>query len=145
MRIVCLVFLVGLAAPAAAQETERIQLPGTLEGLPFSSAVRVGDLLFLSGQIGIDPQTGQLVPGGIGPETRQTMNNIKAVFEYAGRSMADVVKCTVFLADMGHYQALNAVYAEFFPRDPPARSALGANGLAFSAQVEIECIATARR
>ena len=66
MRIVCLVFLVGLAAPAAAQETERIQLPGTLEGLPFSSAVRVGDLLFLSGQIGIDPQTGQLVPGGIG-------------------------------------------------------------------------------
>lgn len=108
--------------------------------LPFSEAVRVGDLLFLSGQIGMVPGSGQLAPGGIGPETSQTLENVRMVAEKYGSSMDRVVKCTVFLADMGEWGAMNDVYKEFF-ENPPARSALGVNGLALNARVEIECIA----
>lgn len=118
-------------------------MPGSLEGLPFSSAVRVDDVLFLSGQIGVRPGTRELVPGGIEAQTRQTMENIKTVLEYVGSSLDRVVKCTIFLADFDDYAAMNAVYASYFAHDPPARSALGANGLAFGAAVEIECIALA--
>jgi reactive intermediate/imine deaminase len=131
------------AGSATAQEKQVIRMPGSLEGLPFSSAVRVGDLLFLSGQIGNRPGTRELVPGGIGAQTRQTMENIRAVLEYAGSSLDRVVKCTVFLADFRDYVAMNDVYASFFPQGPPARSALGSNGLALGAAVEIECIALA--
>lgn len=142
--LLLLTVTVGMTAPAWGQSREVIRVPGMLpDSLPFSSAVRVGDLLFLSGQIGRNPATGQLAPGGIGPETRQTMENIKATLEYAGSSMARVVKCTVFLGDMRDYLAMNAVYATFFPTDPPARSAFGANGLALDAKVEIECFALA--
>lgn len=108
--------------------------------LPFSAAVRVGDLLYLSGQIGTD-STGKLVAGGIEPETRQTMDNIRAVVERQGSSMNRVVKCLVMLADMREWGAMNAVYVTYFPRHRPARSAMGASGLALSARVEIECIA----
>ena len=143
MRAAILLALTTLltAAGAAAQEKDVIQAPGAPPGLPFSSAVRVGDLLFLSGQVGVLPGTTELVPGGIEPETRQTMENIKAVLAYAGSSLDRVVKCTVFLADLQHYAAMNAVYASYFPVNPPARSTLGANGLALGAAVEIECIA----
>jgi reactive intermediate/imine deaminase len=134
-----------LMAPLSAhgQERQVIRMPGSLEGLPFSPAVRVGDLLFLSGQIGNRPGTRELIPGGIQAETRQTMENIKTILEYAGSSLDRVVKCTVFLADFGDWPAMNEVYASFFPKDPPARSALGSNGLALGAAVEIECIALA--
>lgn len=110
--------------------------------LPFSEAVRVGNLLFLSGQLGIVPGTGKLAPGGIGPETMQTLENIRMTLEKYGSTMDRVVKCTVFLADMAEWPAMNAVYKDFFV-NPPARSALGANGLALDARVEIECIAAA--
>ena len=140
--LIAIALAVG-AGRAAAQERQVIRMPGSLEGLPFSSAVRVNDLLFLSGQIGARPGTRELVPGGIAAETRQTLENIKAVLEYAGSSLDRVVKCTVFLADFGDYAAMNAVYATYFPKDPPARSALGSNGLALGAAVEIECIALA--
>jgi 2-iminobutanoate/2-iminopropanoate deaminase len=110
--------------------------------LPFSEAVRVGHLLFLSGQIGAVPGTMTVVPGGIQPETRQTMENIKATLEKHGSSMAEVVKCTVFLADISEWSAMNEIYIEHFSVNPPARSALGANGLALGARTEIECIAT---
>lgn len=133
--------LVAAAGSASAQEKQVVRMPGSLEGLPFSSAVRVDDVLFLSGQIGARPGTRELVPGGIEAETRQTLENIRAVLEYAGSSLDRVVKCTVFLADMRHYAVMNEVYASFFPVDPPARSTLGANGLALGAAVEIECIA----
>ena len=109
--------------------------------LPFSEAVRVGNLLFLSGQIGIDPDTRRLAPGGIGPETRQTLDNIKATLERHGSSLDHVVKCTVFLADINEWAAMNDVYTAYFPTDPPARSALGTSGLALGARVEIEAIA----
>jgi reactive intermediate/imine deaminase len=108
--------------------------------LPFSSAVRLGDMLYLSGQIGTD-STGQLVAGGIGPETRQTMENIRAVVERNGSSMDRVIRCLVMLADMGEWGAMNQVYVTHFPRDLPARSAMGASGLALGARVEIECLA----
>ena len=108
--------------------------------LPFSSAVRVGDMLYLSGQIGID-STGKLVAGGIGPETRQTMENIRAVVERNGSSMDRVVKCLVMLADMGEWGAMNQEYVTHFPGNLPARSAMGASGLALGARVEIECLA----
>jgi len=122
-------------------DIEYLQLPGTEEmGLPFSSAVRVDKLLFLSGAIGLDRETGQIVAGGIQAETRKTLENISQVAEAFGSSMDKVVKCTVFLADMAEWPAMNEVYRTFFP-NKPARSALGASGLALDARVEIECIA----
>lgn len=130
-----------LIVTGCTPEKQTIQLPGSLEGLPFSSAVRVGDMLYLSGQIGVLPGTRDLAPGGTAAETRQTMENIRAVLAHAGSSMDRVVKCTVFLLDMGDYQEMNDVYREFFPRDPPARSSLAATGLALGARVEIECLA----
>jgi reactive intermediate/imine deaminase len=116
-------------------------MPGMLEGLPFSPAVRAGGLIFLSGQIGLRPGETRLVDGGLEPETRQTMENIRAVLEAAGASLADVVKCTVFLADIEEWPSFNAIYAGYFPEDPPARAALAASGLALGARVELDCIA----
>jgi reactive intermediate/imine deaminase len=133
--------LVALPAAAAAQEKEVIQVPGSLEGLPFSSAVRVGNLLYLSGQIGAIPGTRELRAGGVGPETRQTLENIRSVLEHAGSSLERVVKCTVFLADIADYAVMNEVYRTFFPEKPPARSTVAGSGLALGARVEIECIA----
>jgi reactive intermediate/imine deaminase len=123
-----------LASPAPA-----------LRALPFSEAVRAGDFLFLSGQIGTAPGTDDLVPGGIAAESRQAMENVKAVLERHGSSLSDVVKCTVFLADISEWGAFNDVYRTFFPRHFPARSALGASGLAKGARVEVECVAYAPR
>ncbi|MCH8347572.1 MAG: RidA family protein [Proteobacteria bacterium] len=110
--------------------------------LPFSAAVRVGDMIYLSGQVGTLPGTKDLAPGGIEGETRQTMENIKMVVEKYGSSMERVFKCTIFLADMAEWDAMNEIYVTFFKPDKlPARSALGVNGLALGARVEIECIA----
>ena len=122
-------------------DVEYLQAPGTEDlDLPFSSAVRVGDTLYLSGSIGNVPGTLELAEGGIQGETRQTMENIRQVLETFGSSMDRVVKCTVFLADMAEWGAMNEVYRTYF-ENPPARSALGASGLALDARVEIECIA----
>jgi 2-iminobutanoate/2-iminopropanoate deaminase len=111
-----------------------------MKGLPFSEAVRVGTVLYLSGQIGMDSSM-KLVPGGITAETRQTMENIKATLERYGSSLEHVIKVTVMLADMSEWAEMNKVYVTYFTKNLPARSALGANGLAFGARVEIECIA----
>jgi len=112
--------------------------------LPFSEAVRVGHTLYLSGQLGYDAAAGKLVEGGITAETQKTLENIKATLEKHGSSMAEVVKCTVFLADINEWAAMNAVYMTFFPSNPPARSAVGGTGLAMGARTEIECIATVK-
>ena len=110
--------------------------------LPFSDAVRVGHMLYLSGQIGTD-STFALVPGGMRAEAKQTLENVKRVLERHGSSMERVVKCTVMLADMSEWGAFNEVYAGYFRKDRlPARSALGVNGLALGARVEVECWAT---
>lgn len=112
--------------------------------MPFSDAVRVGDMLYLSGKIGNVPGTSQLAEGGIQGETRQAMENIKTSLEKYGASLEQVVKCTVFLADMEEWGAMNEVYVTYFPVNKPARSALGASGLALGARVEIECLAAMR-
>lgn len=108
--------------------------------VPFSAAVRVDNMLYLSGQIGID-QAGNVVPGGIAAETRQAMENIRSVLERYGSSLDRVVKATVMLADMSEWSEMNKVYVTYFPKHLPARSALGTSGLALGARVEIECIA----
>lgn len=112
-----------------------------LQGLPFSEAVQVGGLLILSGQIGNLPGSRGLAPGGITAESRQVIENIRAVLGRHGAALKDVVKCTAFLADIGEWAAFNAVYKEFFKAPYPARSALGTSGLAMGARVELECVA----
>jgi 2-iminobutanoate/2-iminopropanoate deaminase len=114
-------------------------------GVPLAEAVRVGDTLYLSGQIGIQPGTLKLVPGGIREEAKQTMTNIRTTLEAHGYTLRDVVKCTVMLADISKWGDFNEVYKSFFTEPYPARSAIGANGLAIGAQVEVECIAVAAR
>ena len=110
--------------------------------LPFSDAVRVGNLLFLSGQIGNIPGTTNLASGGIQGEARQTMENIRTVLEANGSSMDRVIKATVMLADIAEWPAFNEVYVTYFPGDKPARSAFAGSGLAFGARCEVEVIAT---
>jgi reactive intermediate/imine deaminase len=114
--------------------------PEGMKGLPFSAAVRVGKMLYLSGQIGIDG-SGKLVVGGIVAETHQALENIRSTLEQYGSSLDHVVKATVMLADMSEWAEMNKVYVTYFPKHLPARSALGANGLAMGARLEIECIA----
>jgi 2-iminobutanoate/2-iminopropanoate deaminase len=110
--------------------------------LPFSQAVRVGDVLYLSGALGNIPGTRELVPGGMEAQARQTMENIRAVLEDNGLSFRDVFKCTVMLADMSRWDDFNKIYVTYFNPDRlPARSAFGTNGLALGAEVELECLA----
>ena len=146
MRVLVLVTLgCGLAVGATAQQpTDRqiINAPGAPPGLPFSSAVRIGNVLYLSGQIGIVPGTRQLADTGVAGQTRQVFENMKAVLTYAGSSLERVFKCTVFLSNIADYAKMNEVYATYFPKDPPARSTVAGSGLALGARVEIECLAT---
>ena len=144
MRCTPVLLLVAmLPAGISAQEKEVLRVPGAVAGLPFSPAVKVGNVIYLSGQLGNLPGTRTLVPGGIRAETRQTFGNMRAVLEAAGSSLDRVFKCTVFLADISEYEAMNEVYTTVFPVDPPARSTVAGSGLALGARVEIECIATA--
>jgi reactive intermediate/imine deaminase len=136
----------GSSAQGAASPSQgRIEFlaPADSWPYPFSPAVRAGGFLFVSGQIGARMQNGTmvLVPGGIEAETRQVMDNIKDILTRNGSSLDRVTKCTVMIADMAEWPKMNAVYATYFPGPKPARSALGANGLALGAKVEIECIA----
>ncbi len=132
--------------PPAAPGPHREVLAPNPSPMPlFSPAIRTGNLVFLSGQIGLKPGTLELVPGGIEAETEQTLKGIRSLLNDIGLDMEDVIKCTVFLADINDYPKMNEIYRQHFPSDPPARSALAASGLALGAQVEIECIAAARR
>ena len=108
---------------------------------PYSQAVRAGNLVFASGQIPTDPATGEFVAGGIGEQTEQILRNLSAVLEAAGTSLNQVVKTTVFLAEMSDFAAMNDVYARFFSQEPPARSTVAAAGLPRNARVEIDAIA----
>ncbi|HEX4571520.1 MAG TPA: Rid family detoxifying hydrolase [Dongiaceae bacterium] len=108
---------------------------------PFSAAVRAGDLLFLSGQVALDPATGKLIAGDIGAQTEQIFANISAVLEAAGKSLDDVMKTTVYLADLKDFGAMNTVYACHFQTPYPARTTIQAAGLPLGAAVEIEVVA----
>ena len=148
----CTVILIGALAacetdddtpalqPAISAEFHSSDLTGGL-GLPFSESAQVGNLLFLSGMIGTRPGTLELVPGGLEPESRQALENIRHMLEAAGGSIRDVVKCTVMLDDMSQWPAFNQIYVDFFGDHRPARSAFGSDGLALGAAVEVECIA----
>lgn len=144
-----LVGLLGIliAGAALAKDKPKVEFLNSGKvypaGVPLAEAVRVGDTLYLSGQIGIQPGTLKLVPGGIKEEAKQTLTNIRTTLEAHGYSMKDVVKCTVMLADISKWGDFNEVYKTFFSEPYPARSAIGANGLAVGAQVEVECIAVA--
>lgn len=148
MRVLILVVLFS-AAQVFAQETDTDR-PGVEylnsgavlpTELPFSEAVRVGDLFFVSGMVGVVPGTLELIPGGMTAEAEQTMANIQTILETHGLTMSDVVKCTVMLADIAEWGAFNEIYQTYFTEPYPARSAFGANGLALGARVEVECIA----
>ena len=108
---------------------------------PYSQAIKVGNLVYTSGQIPIDPQTGSIVEGGIKEQTRQSLTNVKAILEETGLTMANVVKTTVFMADMNDFAEMNAVYAEFFSEPYPARSAVAVKTLPKGALIEIEVVA----
>ena len=119
-----------------------IQTEGAPKAIgPYSQAIKAGGFVFASGQIPLDPATGQFVSGGISEQTRQVMKNLTAVLEAAGSGLDQVVKTTVFLADMEEFAAMNEVYATFFPSEPPARATVQAARLPRDAKVEIEVIA----
>ena len=113
--------------------------------LPFSEMVRVGNILYLSGQIGAIPGTLKLAPGGIKGQAKQTMENIKSTLESHGYSMDNLVKCTVMLADISEWATFNEVYKSFFKKPYPARSAFGANGLGMGSALEVECIGAVKK
>ena len=135
-----------IAASAAFAQKQVINPPNARPGGVLSTAVRVGDIVFLSGALGTKPGGGGLAEGGIQGQTRQALENIKASVMLAGVTMEDMAKCTVFLTNVADFQAMNGVYREFFPTNPPARSTVAVAGLVVQgAVIEIECIAVAKK
>lgn len=148
MRRIHLALVFALLAgvvPASAQSPTGVEFLNSgkviAPGLPLSEAVRVGDTLYLSGVVGVVPGELKVVPGGLAPEARQALSNVRTMLEAQGLSLKNVVKCTVMLADIGEWGAFNEIYKEFFSAPYPARAAFGASGLALGARVEVECIA----
>jgi 2-iminobutanoate/2-iminopropanoate deaminase len=135
-RLLLLVLVVGRAS------AQSVRYVPAGPNLPFSSAVIVDKMIYVAGQIGSDPATGALVPGGIKAETAQALKNIDAVLHGVGSSLDHVVKCTAMLADIQEWPAMNEAYVPFFPHHLPARSAFAAASLVRGARVEIECMAT---
>ena len=108
---------------------------------PYSQAIRYGDFVYVAGEKGISPDTGKIVDGGIEPETRQTLNNVKAILEEAGLSMDDAIRSVVYMTDLSDFAKMNAVYAEYFTVDPPGRTTVEVTSLPAGAHVEIEITA----
>ena len=151
-RLCAVAVAAALLTPAAsraqggAPNKQVITAPNARPGGVLSPAVRVGDVLFLSGALGTKPGGGGLAEGGIQGQTRQALENLKASLALAGGTMEDIAKCTVFLTDVKDFQAMNAAYREFFPANPPARTTVAVAGLVVEgAVIEIECIAAARK
>ena len=141
---IAIVISVFFIAPVTADSTKHVEFLNTKpanEKLPFSEAVRVGDTVYLSGQIGIDPKTGKLAQGGFKAEARQTLTNIKSTLTKYGYGTENVVKCLVMLTDINDFSAFNDIYTDFFKPPYPARSAFATSQLALGSLVEVECIA----
>ena len=146
LLLVCAFSLGALVQPAVTAQANKVRrviqpanFPNT--GLPYSPGILSGGTLYLSGQLGRDPKTAKLVPGGIEAETRQVLTNQREVLRAAGMDLQDVVSVTAFLVDFKEFEAYNKVYREFFPKDPPARATVGAAALNVGARVEIQMIA----
>ena len=141
--IILAVYLVGCSSNQKATVTrEVIKSPDAPAAIgPYSQAVKVGNTLYCSGQIAIDPKTGALVNDSIEAETRQVLENLKAVLSEAGMALSDVVRTTVFMSDIGYYKRINGIYADYFTDNPPARAAVQVANLPKFANVEISCIA----
>jgi 2-iminobutanoate/2-iminopropanoate deaminase len=138
--LVALLALSGCAPPLARREA--ISTPNAPAAIgPYSQAIRSGDAVYVAGQIGLDPATGKMAEGGIEAETRRALENVRAVLAAAGLGLEDVVQTQVFLQDLDDFQAMNAVYAGFFPRDPPARATVQVARLPRGARVEILAVA----
>lgn len=141
LRIVMGIGALLIGAPTAYANGSPVEFiaPEDARDLPFSIGVRVGNMLYLSGVLGTEPGTSTLVSGGIEAETDQALQNISRLLDANGTSLGSVVKCTVMLADIADYAAMNASYVKHFPGPKPARSTFAASGLALGATVEIEC------
>jgi reactive intermediate/imine deaminase len=149
LKILCLLSLLVLTAGCVSSVAEpRPRSAHYLlndEGLPFSDAVQVGETVYLSGVLGLGPD-GELVKGGIGPQMTQTLENLRSTLHRSGSSLAHVAKCTVILADLKDFSAMNEVYRRFFPADRlPARTTFVAKALVLNARVEVECVAIVAR
>jgi 2-iminobutanoate/2-iminopropanoate deaminase len=132
--------LAGCAYPSARREA--IATPKAPAAIgPYSQAIRAGDAVWVAGQLGLDPATGKMVEGGIEGETRQALENVRAILSAAGLGLEDVAQTQVFLADLDDFQAMNAVYAGFFPKAPPARATVQVAKLPKGARVEILAVA----
>ena len=141
-RITLTAAALALGLATTVQANEVVSTPNAPEAIgPYSQAIMAGDTLYLAGQIAIDPATGELTPGTIEEETTLVLNNLSAVLEAAGMSLADVVSTTVFMADLGEFGAMNEVYAPFFPENPPARATVQAARLPRDVKIEIAAIA----
>lgn len=150
MKHVALVALVAFAGgmlvaaqPRGRQVIQPTNFPNT--GLPYSPGILAGETLYLSGQLGRDPATATLVPGGIEAETRQAILNQREVLRAAGMDYGDVVSVTAFLVDFTEFEAYNKVYREFFPKEPPARATVGVSALNLGAKIELQMIAARPR
>ncbi|HIG62201.1 MAG TPA: RidA family protein [Gammaproteobacteria bacterium] len=139
MKVLLMILVVFLSSSVFA-EVQYLTSENTLKaGLPFSDAVKAGNFIFLSGQVGTDPSSDKLVTGGIEAETHQIFRNIQAILSAQGASLKNIIKCTVMIDDISQWPAFNQVYVSYFPGDKPARSAFGADGLALGASLELEC------
>jgi 2-iminobutanoate/2-iminopropanoate deaminase len=132
--------LAGCASPSARREAIATAKAPAAIG-PYSQAIRAGDAVWVAGQLGLDPATGKMVEGGIEGETRQALENVRAILSAADLGLEDVVQTQVFLADLDDFQAMNAVYAGFFPKAPPARATVQVAKLPKGARVEILAVA----
>lgn len=137
----CALLIAAGCASGPAANKQTISPSGVSRLAPYSAAVRSGDFVYFSGVVGLRPGTRELVSGGIRRETEQALDNLRDALRAADVRPEDVIKCTVFLADMRDYDVMNEIYGDFFKSDPPARSAVGVAGLPLGARVEIECIA----
>jgi 2-iminobutanoate/2-iminopropanoate deaminase len=145
--VACCVFVVALAGCAAPGNRDKVLLQGAnAPGGPYSPGIDLGDLVFLAGQIGVDPETRELVPGGIEAETHQVMENLRAVLAEAGLDFADVVKTSVFLADVADFGVMNEIYRSYFPDGAvmPVRTTVQVAAIPRGARIEIDFIAARR-
>jgi reactive intermediate/imine deaminase len=148
--LIAAAYAVGvLTYPALTAQTparrviQPAKFPNT--GLPYSPGILAGDTLYLAGQLGRDPATAKIVPGGIEAETRQTLTNLREVLRAAGMDFGDVASVTAFLVDFKEFDAYNKVYREFFPKDPPARATVGVSALNQGGRIELQMIAVRPR